>query len=234
MIWGGVVMGQRAKESQNQIQFDEYAKAPVQLGPYTSHIWKRDPRHLGFLLARYKFVAKMLEGKEMVLEIGAGDGFGIPVVAQTVKYIHEIDWEPLLLEDNRRRLGHIQCSFECLDITESKPAGVFDAAYSLDVLEHIPQNREHLYFRNICESLRPHGVFIVGTPNITASQYATVGSEEGHINLKSHQGLRELMREYFENVFMFSMNDEVLHTGFGPMAHYLLSMGVCPKKTRRP
>jgi hypothetical protein len=33
------------------------------------------------------------------------------------------------------------------------------------------------------------------------------------------------MAEHFENVFVFSMNDEVVHTGFTPMAHYLLAIG---------
>ena len=219
-------MNHQAKEAQNQIQFDNYTKASVQLGPYTSHIWKNDPRHLLFLLARYKFVAKMLEGKKRVLEIGAGDGFGIPVVAQTVKYIHAVDWEPMLLEDNQKRLDYINCSFECLDITESRPEGIFDAAYSLDVIEHIPSEQERFYFENICKSLSDDGVFIVGTPNVTANQYASEGSQEGHINLKSHQELKLLMFQYFENTFMFSINDEVVHTGFGAMAHYLLGMGV--------
>ena len=36
--------------------------------------------------------------------------------------------------------------------------------------------------------------------------------------------------KYFENSFLFSMNDEVVHTGFGPMAHYLIILGVGLKK----
>lgn len=46
-----------------------------------------------------------------------------------------------------------------------------------------------------------------------------------HINLKSHATLRALMAKYFENVFMFSMNDEVVHTGFGAMGHYIFAVG---------
>lgn len=219
-----------AKEAQNQIQFNNYLKDPIQLGPYTSHIWKNDPRHLTFLLARYKFVAKMLEGQKKVLEIGSGDGFGIPVVAQSVDYIHALDWEPLLLEDNKKRLKGINCTFECMDITKNRPSEIFDAAYSLDVIEHIPKEREHLYFKNISDSLSSKGVLIVGTPNVTANKYASEASKEGHINLKSQKELKENLLEYYENVFMFSMNDEVLHTGFAPMAHYILGMAVGPKK----
>lgn len=218
-------MNQKAKEPQNQVQFDEYRKSPGSLGPYTTYIWQHDPRHLGFLLARYKFCAKMLEGKEKVLEIGCGDGFGVPVVTQTVGHVHGIDFEPMLIEDNRKRLGARKCTFSALDITEAKPEGKFDAAYSLDVIEHIPSPREHLYFGNICASLTKNGVFIIGTPNVTANAYASEASKAGHINLKSHAELRQVMLRYFDNVFMFSMNDEIVHTGYGSMAHYLIAVG---------
>jgi len=223
-----------AKEPQNQIQFDNYRKhGGATLGPYTTHIWKHDPRHLVFLLARYKFVAKMLEGRGKVLEVGCGDAFGTPVVAQTVKHVHGLDFEPMLMDDNRVRLKEISCSFEVCDITKKLPeGGPFEAAYSLDVVEHIPLEKEHLYFQNIAASLTPEGVFIMGTPNQTANEYASEGSRLGHINLKTHKTVKESMARCFENVFIFSMNDEVVHTGFGPMAHYLFAMGVGVKGKR--
>ena len=32
------------------------------------------------------------------------------------------------------------------------------------------------------------------------------------------------MNKYFENTFLFSMNDEIVHTGYYKMAHYLISV----------
>ena len=32
------------------------------------------------------------------------------------------------------------------------------------------------------------------------------------------------MRRHFNNVYLFSMNDEVLHTGYKPMSHYLFAL----------
>ena len=57
------------------------------------------------MLSRYKFVAKMLEGKDSVLEVGCGDGFGIPIVAQSVNTLYAIDWEERFIKDNAGRLG---------------------------------------------------------------------------------------------------------------------------------
>jgi len=224
----------KAKELQNQPQFDNYRKCPVALGPYTSHIWRDDPKHLCFLLARYKFCSKLLAGKKKVLEVGCGDAFATPVVAQVVESVHCIDFEPLLYEDNRKRLKSFSnITFAVHDITEKPLNEKFDAAFSLDVLEHIKPEDEHKFFENICKSLRQHGILIVGTPNITAEQYASKYSGIGHINLKDWKDLQKLLSEYFQNGFLFSMNDEVVHTGYYPMAHYLFALGTGPKTKSR-
>ena len=112
-----------------------------------------------------------------------------------------------------------------MDITEKPINNRFDAVYSLDVLEHIPNNKEETFIENICKSLKGDGICIIGTPNISASAHASSGSAGSHINLQSGESLRTLLSIYFENVFIFSMNDEVVHTGFTPMSHYLFGIG---------
>lgn len=227
-------MSKTALESQNQIQFDTYSeRGGVVLGPYSSHIYRSDPRHLSFLLARYKFISKMLHGKRRVLEIGCGDSFGTALVLQTVESVHAIDIEPLVIEDDIKRAEHGEgrCSYEVLDITANRPQDIFDGAFALDVIEHIPPEREMYFMKNIFSSLNEDALLVIGTPNVTAKQYASLGSAEGHINLKSENSLRNLMSEYFANVFIFSMNDEVVHTGYSPMAHYLFGMGVGKMRT---
>jgi hypothetical protein len=61
-------------------------------------------------------------------------------------------------------------------------------------------------------------------PSLESQQYASSQSKEGHVNCKSGDDFRGLLKKYFENVFLFSMNDEVVHTGFSKMAHYLFVM----------
>ena len=132
-----------------------------------------------------------------------------------------------MIEDNKKRLKDItNCSFSLLDITKSPHEDSFDAAYSLDVIEHIRPELGGNFMTNICKSLKPHGVCIIGTPNIEASKYAQLQSAQGHVNLKSSEDLQAILSQYFHNGFLFSMNDEVVHTGFYPMAHYFLAVGV--------
>ncbi len=77
---------------------------------------------------------------------------------------------------------------------------------------------------------KENAVMLIGTPNLTAVQYASEQSAAVHINLKTQDDLRALLYKYFNNVFMFGMNDEVVHTGFASMSHYIWGMGVGLKK----
>ena len=197
-------------------------KKATSLGLMTDQVWHDDPKRLSFLLSRYKFVAKMLSGKEHVLEIGCGDAFGSRIVHQEVKKLTVIDFDPIFIEDIKSRMeSDWQFEAEVHDIL-SKPFGDgFDGIYSLDVIEHIPAEKEDLFMFNLVSSLSDNGVAVIGTPSIQSQDYANAQSKEGHVNCKDYCELKELMEKYFQNVFLFSMNDEVVHTGFYRMAHYL-------------
>ena len=176
----------------------------------------------------------MLEGKRDVLEVGCGDAFGTPIVLQSVKSVCCVDFEPLIIDDARRRtLGEdFAITFSVHDMTKGAVGGgPFDGAYSLDVIEHVQPEHEELFMQNICKSLQEDAVLIIGTPNILASQHASEYSRAGHVNLKSAETLRALILTYFKNSFIFSMNDELVHTGVSPMAHYIMGVG-CGLKSR--
>jgi len=73
------------------------------LGLMTNQVWHDDPRRLTFILSRYKFVAKMLTGRRDVGEVGCGDAFGSRIVLQEVKKLTAYDFDPVFIEDVRRR-----------------------------------------------------------------------------------------------------------------------------------
>ena len=104
-----------------------------------------------FTLARYKFVAKMLTGRNHVLEVGCADAFGTRLVVQEVNNLTATDFDPLFVRDVLLRMDK-RWAFECRqhDMLASPFPGSFDAAYALDVIEHIPQlvstcGRTYLY-----------------------------------------------------------------------------------------
>ncbi|MGJ0452985.1 MAG: class I SAM-dependent methyltransferase [Methylocystis sp.] len=209
------------------------AQGREQLGLATSWAWHDDPRHLVFTLARYKFVAKMLAGSKRVLEVGCGDGFPTRLVAQAVESVVGIDFDSEFIGDaNMRFSKRWPIEFRTHNILRGPVAEIFDAAYSLDVIEHIPLDLEDVFLSNITQSLSRHGVLIIGSPSLESQNFASPQSKEGHVNCKTADELHVALGRHFENVFVFSMNDEVVHTGYSKMAHYLMALCCSPKQTR--
>lgn len=200
------------------------------LGLMTSWAYLDDPKRLAFTFARYKFVAKMLTGCSHVLEVGCGDGFASRIVLQEVTRLTGVDFDASFVEDaNARNSGRWPMECKVHDMLQGPVDGRFDGVYSLDVLEHIPAADEDRFVGNMIAPLFEHGTAIIGMPSLQSQPFASPQSKEGHVNCKDQGDLRALMRRYFHNVYMFSMNDEVVHTGFHHMSHYNLAL-CCSKK----
>jgi 2-polyprenyl-3-methyl-5-hydroxy-6-metoxy-1,4-benzoquinol methylase len=201
------------------------------LGLMTTWAYLDDPRRLAFTFSRYKFVAKMMSGRKHVLEAGCGDAFATRIVAQVVKAVTAVDFDQSFVDDAISRFNErwpIVCKQH--DMLDGPVDGTFDGAYSLDVLEHIPCEKEQLFLSNLIAPVVAHGVVIIGMPSLESQAYASPQSKEGHVNCKNQDLFRDLMEKFFHNVFMFSMNDEVVHTGYGSMSHYNLAL-CCGKKS---
>jgi len=194
------------------------------LGSMHSESWDMDPKHLGFVLARYKFVSKMLVGKKRVLEIGCGDTTGSRIVKSTVEHLEGIDIDAERMASSPSKGTKWEIPTKVWNILDGPLPSNFDAIYSLDVMEHIPPEYETMFLRHIKYMLRDNGVLIIGMPSLESQVYASEGSKAHHINCKSEDGLRLILKQYFVNVFMFGLNDETLHTGFGPFCNYRLAV----------
>jgi len=221
----------KTKEPQYSILLDVAEKHGVtKLGLMVNQAWNQDPKRVLFTLARYKFVAKMLQGRSKVLEIGCADAFGTRLVQQHVQHVTVVDFDPIFIDDVKSRfdpLWPLECHVH--DILKYPVPGLFDAIYSLDVLEHIDPLHEDLFIKNNLISMNANGVMIIGMPSLESQRYASPQSKAGHVNCKSGDDLIKMLNHYFHNVFLFSMNDEVVHTGFYPMAHYLIGICCGPK-----
>jgi SAM-dependent methyltransferase len=203
----------------------------ARFGLMSNVAWHEDPKRLTFLLSRYKFVAKMLSGMGRVLEVGCADGFATRVVRQEVGHVLATDMDPVFIADARDRVdARWPVDYQVHDILSGpvEPRG-FDAVYAIDVLEHIQPEDEPKFFASVMQSISPTGVVIIGTPSVESQAYASPASKAGHVNCKTGETMRSALSPYFHNVFIFSMNDEVLHTGFFRMSNYVFGVGASPK-----
>lgn len=186
------------------------------MGLMSSYRWAHDPKTVLFMLSRYKFVSKMVEGKHKVLEIGCGDAFGSRLVAEVVEHLDCYDQDKQMIES---AAPHPKISYHWQRFVH----GEYDAAYALDVVEHMPHDEMRELLRVLRGSAR---MVIIGSPSLESQAYASPLSAENHINCMTGIELRYEMKRHFREVLLFSMNDEIVGTGFSPMSHYNFAIGI--------
>ena len=200
-------------------------KKNVKLGYYSAREWISDPKHLIFSLSRYKFVSKMLKGKKNVLEIGAGDGFKSTIVNAEV---NKLDLNDVVQSaKDQFKLSHMNNNeYFIHDFVKAKFKKKYDAIYALDVIEHIEKRKCGKFVKNIKNSLKSNGVLIIGCPSLTSQKYVSKEKKKRHVNCMDKEQLEKYLSKFFKNVFTFGMNDEVLHTGYNKMCHYVFAICV--------
>jgi 2-polyprenyl-3-methyl-5-hydroxy-6-metoxy-1,4-benzoquinol methylase len=207
-------------------------KIEEKIGINSSWKWFNDPRQFFISLARYKFVAKILSGKQDVLEIGCSDGFNSRIVKQEVNNLDLCDIDENLLDDARiNASSKWKTKIFFHDFLKNETIKKYDAIYLLDVLEHIPKSSEKKFIKNILKSLNKNGIVIIGMPAKEFQKYSRPIKISGHINCKTAKELKILMNKFFHNVIIFSMNDELVHTGFEKMSCYFFAVCIIKKKT---
>jgi len=202
----------------------------IELGPYFGHQVRNSPRHLLFTLSRYKFAARMLpqDQKIRVLEVGCSEGLGTMMLSENGHTVTAIDEDDVAINHAKHVLKKPNVTFKTGNFI-GQNLGVFDAVVSLDVIEHIDKTEENAFIETIKNNLTSEGICIIGTPNDSATQYASKASQIGHVNMFVAERFVELLRKHFIHVFPFGMNDEIVHTGFYPMCHYLIAIACIPR-----
>lgn len=195
----------------------------LRLGYHWSYNLHQDPKRLGFVLARYQFAAQMSAPEAHVLELGCSEGIGIPLFHAAQSYTG-VDLDRQAIAEAQANWGSERCQLIAEDFM-GQEYGRFETLVSMDVVEHIYPEHEALYWRTVHQNLADHGVALIGTPNITSAPYASEASQKGHVNLYSAERLRARMLDICHNVFIFGLNDEMVHTGYHPMCHFLVALG---------
>jgi len=193
------------------------------LGQNTGTILQTDPKIILFTLSKYKFASKLFCGFKSVLDLGCMEGLGSLLLAKTCVNVLGMDFYKTHIENAKRMLGNEKnISFVGADFLECKMNEEFDGVVCFDVLEHIDRFQEERFLTNCCRCLRKHGSLLIGFPSLESQIYASPYNREAHINCKTQaQGLK-LLQKFFHVIYPFSMNDEIIHTGFAKMSHYFI------------
>lgn len=202
----------------------------INLGRYASFWFHKTPRRVLHCMSYYKFASKLIGKGKRVLDVGCNEGLGTFLVGKECGFAKGVDFDEDAIVQAQKNFNEPFVEFEAGDFLKSEDTGNWDAVINFDVIEHILPEHAHDFIEGIAKELTPEGLCIIGTPSKISQDFASEVSKKGHINIYSHERLEAEMREHFEFVFMFAANDEVVHTGYLPLAHYFITVG-CKKKS---
>jgi len=161
----------------------------LQTAERVSHEDKSDNYVFQRSLLAYLEAAKMVSGD--VLEIGAGEGYGIKHIAPKADSYLTIDKHPVNIDPQYTNVTFRQMNIPPLEGIEDNS---FDYVVSFQVIEHIPADNK--YVEEIYRVLRPGGKFIVTTPNKKMS----ITRNPWHIREYTIQELVTLLSKKFSTV----------------------------------
>ena len=173
-------------------------------------------------LARYKFVAKMLSEDDVVLDLGCGHGYSSHFFAQTARQVIGVDLYadiPAVSE----RFDADNLKFIQADILDPPPEITDEpitAVTAIDVIEHFHREDGVSIIERYAEALPNGGMMILGSPSKFSQMYRSNQSLDVHFYEYEPEELRELCDLYFKRTLLFSMNDELVHTGFNKLAWF--------------
>lgn len=201
-----------------------------------------DAEQFAATMARYRFVATLIEGRHDVAEFSCAHPSGTRLVMQDVKRL--AIYEPRLdvASDLQRRLdSDPKCEVHIHNILESPLPKQHDSIYSIDFIKYLSPDEERVFLRNLRDSLgREFDFLIIGAPSFYAATRAeaqlaaklshatTCQGWENRTYWRTAEQLRELMHGYFHSVFMFSMIDDVVRPGIVRNAEFSFALG-CSK-----
>lgn len=169
--------------------------------------------------SRFKFVSKLISKKDTLLDIGCGQGLSSIFFSDYCKYVYGVDLLSDFLNHDRKNIKFIKK--DIFNLKKNNFKHNIDLITLIDFIEHFNKSQGSLIL-NKCSKLlkKKGGTLIVGSPSVYSSKYRSKRSKIQHIHEYDGMELKDLCSKYFNRTFLFSMNDELVHTGFYKLAWF--------------
>ena len=188
---------------------------------------QRDPVWLARALARYRFVADMLDPRRDIAEYGCVEMLGSVLVQRKVRKLTVYDPDSAMLSVFRPQSEDATPLVAQLHDVLGDPLPMrHDAIYSLDAIERIARDDEDTFVRNLARSLTfDQAILILGSAAAGADDEGS-GSSVGR---RGGTELKVLMERHFHMVLSFSMIDGTVRPGIVGATDYTFVLG-CGRK----
>ena len=149
---------------------------------------------------RYLYVSQFAKDK-VVLDIACGEGYGANLIAQTAQRVVGVDISQEVIDFTKEHyskdnLIFLQGSVDQIPIEGHEK---FDVIVSFETIEHVNEELQQDFLKEVKRLLKSDGIFIVSTPNKLLYSDMSNYRNEYHIKEFYEQEFISFLSIYFEN-----------------------------------
>lgn len=171
--------------------------------------------------SRYKFIAKMISSNDVVLDLGCGTGISSLFYSNYCKKVYGYDLLSEFVEVKKKNnIKFIRGDALKLNVNDFVKKRV-DMISCVDFIEHFSEKDGTKIIEKCSKILHQNGnTLIIGTPSVHSKKFRSKTSKIQHLHEYDPLELKRKCLKYFSRVFLFSMNDEVVNTGFHKLSWF--------------
>lgn len=175
------------------------------------------PIHPKHLLIQTPWFARFLTGKDLVLDLGCGNGQNTLKAAKIAKRVIGVEIDQRLLAQanffkGQKKIKNVQFEEGNLEKKLIFGTNTFDKVMLLDVLEHL-QSRDQI-LAEIRRILKPGGLLLLGVPN-SGTSWKKLQRSVDLSSLADPDHKIEFSQNSIEKLLV-KHNFKILHLGFAP------------------
>jgi GT2 family glycosyltransferase/ubiquinone/menaquinone biosynthesis C-methylase UbiE/predicted nucleic acid-binding Zn-ribbon protein len=160
-------------------------------------------------LQRYQSLLHVVKDK-VVLDAATGEGYGAFLLSQSAKAVVGVDINEETIihaqsKYSKDNLTFIQASIESIPLDDQS----FDVIVSFETIEHVHEEIQRRFMKEVKRLLKPDGLFIISTPNKLMYSDRRNYSNPFHVKEFYEQEFRDFLIPYFKNMDLYYQQFEV-------------------------
>lgn len=160
---------------------------------------------------RYNSVVQLVKDK-VVVDAACGEGYGTNILAQVAKSVTGVDISEEAVKHAKAKYGDREnITFLCESIAElSIPEKSVDVFVSFETLEHISEDLQKVFIKNVAKILKPDGILIISTPNKKVYSDERNYHNEYHVHEFYHDEFVDFLKSEFSHYKIFHQMFDVM------------------------
>jgi SAM-dependent methyltransferase len=144
------------------------------------------------IVLHYELARNYIAGKDIVLDMACGDGFGSNILVGSAGKVVGVDLDSAAIEQAKRTFFSDDAEFIQCDVLNMPYENEFDVIAAFEIIEHVPPVA---FLRSVFRALKAGGLLLLSTPQNSLGHIPTTSD---HIREYSLSEIETVVDSYFE------------------------------------